>query len=152
MVMLWQIRVLLTEFTGDQGCLVLDNNNLLAVSIDFHSDLKQQSLRSGVAVAVAFNFAVIFCLKKGKSNQLVNAFTAKNTRVQNKELIREIFNSTMWSYTRVLCSESQKHLEQHNKPHESTAQQFSFKWSHIRISSTDSKVRTTLYSIIISSF
>ena len=68
MVMLWQIRVLLKEFTGDQGCLLLDNNNLLAVSIDFHSDLKQWSLRSGVAVAVDFNFAVIFWLKKGKSN------------------------------------------------------------------------------------
>ena len=33
-------------------------------------------------------------------------------------------------------------------PHESTAQQLSYEWSHTRVSSTDSKVRTTLYSII----
>ena len=31
---------------------------------------------------------------------------------------------------------------------ESTAEEVSFEWSHHRISFTDSKVRTTLYSII----
>ena len=31
---------------------------------------------------------------------------------------------------------------------ESTGKELSFEWSHHRISSTDSKVRTTLYSII----
>ena len=32
--------------------------------------------------------------------------------------------------------------------HKSTAKEVSFEWSHHRISSTDSKVRTTLYSVI----
>ena len=33
-------------------------------------------------------------------------------------------------------------------PSENTGKEVSFEWSHFRILSTDSKVRTTLYSII----
>ena len=36
-------------------------------------------------------------------------------------------------------------------PCKSTAEEFSFEWSHLRISSTDSKVRTTLHVSIIDS-
>ena len=36
-------------------------------------------------------------------------------------------------------------------PCESTAEEVSFEWSHYRISSTDSKVRTTLHVSIIDS-
>ena len=35
-----------------------------------------------------------------------------------------------------------------NSLYESTAHQLTFEWSHTRVSSTDVKVRTTLYNII----
>ena len=46
--------------------------------------------------------------------------------------------------------ESWSFLVQHNKQYHRkiTAQQLSFEWSHLRISSTDSKVRSSLYSMI----
>ena len=38
-------------------------------------------------------------------------------------------------------------MQHETAPQERTAQQLSFEWSHFRISSTDSKVRTTLPDI-----
>ena len=43
---------------------------------------------------------------------------------------------------------SQNHLVQHNKQYHRKVLLLSFEWSYLRILSTDSKVRTTLYSII----
>ena len=53
------------------------------------------------------------------------------------------------SYARKSSNFILKHIEKRMVPCKSTAKEVSFEWSHHRISSTDSKVRTTLHVSII---
>ena len=64
----------------------------------------------------------------GKST--LNPFTPKRTKNQNS---RKIPNFILYN------------IEKQMVPCKSTAEEVSFEWSHNRISSTDSKVRTTLH-------
>ena len=57
------------------------------------------------------------------------AFTTFTSRMKKRKNVERILNFNGTSNPMAAC--------------ESTAQEISFEWSHLRISSTDSKVRTT---------
>ena len=76
----------------------------------------------------------------------------------NKQHHREVLLSSFHLNDHIIGLRPQtpaldNHLVQHNKQHhkklkKETAQSLLFEWSHFRISSTDTKFRSTLYSIV----
>ena len=92
------------------------------------------------------------------SESAIHFITFKSQFTQ--KAIDKSYNSSFWTpcirqtLAEFICTHSQqrsklkKYCEKLKFPHKSTVQLLSFEWSHTRVSSTDLKVRTALYSII----
>ena len=124
-VLYWQIRETLKGFNK-----ILERvAHLMPPDVHRLLEREAQRVNSTVLMNRRAYADLISNLLSGKSGKLINPFTQSSGQ---SKISRKILTFTFSNSARQIV------------PSESTAEEVSFEWSHHRISSTDSKVRTTL--------